>query len=39
MIEVKIKYLNGATKLKAIEKGDWIDLLYQMMDGNIQRVT
>lgn len=26
MIEVKIKYLNGATKLKAIEKGDWIDL-------------
>ena len=26
MIEIKIKYLDGATKLKRIQQGDWIDV-------------
>lgn len=26
MLEVKVKYFKGATKLEKIDKGDWIDV-------------
>lgn len=37
-MEIKIKYLPGATKLKKISKGDWIDL-YSYDDTFLKRRT
>lgn len=36
MLEVKVKYFNGATKLEKIDKGDWIDV-YSNIDISLRK--